>query len=252
MLGHHNFGNRGDSDLLRWKELKPDKFTENTEKLVHNLWVWCLVWNQSASAMPWRQNLLHAWRMVWGHGGVSEGAKPARIAVEVCLKCRETNLVQSQPCCFLDMAAAPSCFTKWLGSISESTDGHRPNQSGDVLLFRQRGQSESQLSRMLCVILLQIFNQCSQVCTIPLLSDHIPSLKHGMPREGKGCQLPPPPNSSHLGFTCPHRKLPLLLRLFPLLQSSFHDYLQRSSVYRKSVQMLQSYQMAVIPQLIAM
>lgn len=62
--------------------------------------------------------------------------------------------------------------------------------------------------------------------------EHIPLLKHGMPREGKGCQLPPP-NSSHLGFAHPHRKLPLLLRLFPLLQVSFDDYLQRSSVLEK-------------------
>lgn len=57
--------------------------------------------------------------------------------------------------------------------------------------------------------------------------------EHGIPREGKACQAPPPPNSSLLGFTCPHRKLPLLLRLFPLLQDSFHDYLQRSSVLQK-------------------
>lgn len=171
----------------------------------------------------------------WCEGmvGCLKVQKPARIAVEAWLKCRETNLVQSQPCCFLDMAAATSHFTNWLGSISESTNGHRPNQSENVLLFRQRGQSESQASRMLCVILMQIFNQCSWVCTIPQLRDYIPPLKDGMPGGGRGCQLPPAPNSSYLGFTCHHRKLPLLLRLFPLLQASFHDYLQRSSVLQK-------------------
>lgn len=75
--------------------------------------------------------------------------------------------------------------------------------------------------------------QCSQVCTIPWLRNHIPPLKNAMPREGKGCQLPLPPNSSHLGLACSRRKSPLLLRLFPLLQVSFHDYLQRSSVLQK-------------------
>lgn len=144
--------------------------------------------------------------MVWGHGGVSEGAKPARTAVEACLKCRETNLVQSQPCCFLDTAAATSCFTNWLGSISESSNGHRPNQSENVLLFRQHGQSESQLSRMLCVILLQIFNQCSQVCTIPHLSTSHPWNMACLGRE-RGV-------SSHL--------LILHIWVLPILTESYH------------------------------
>lgn len=133
--------------------------------------------------------------------------------------------------CFLDMAAATSCFTNWLGSISESTNGHGPNQSEDVLLFRQRGQSESQLSRMLSVI-LQISNQCSQVCTTPCWGTT--SHPWNMACLGwEGRQLPPPPNSSHLGLTCPRRKLPVLLRIFPLLQVSYHDCLQRSSVLQK-------------------
>lgn len=190
-LGHHDSGNRGDSGVLGWEELKPEQYTRNTERLLHNLWVWSLVWNQSAPPTPRRQKFsLHAWGTVQGHSRVSEGAKPSGTAVEGCLKGRGTTLVQSQPCCFLGMATATSCLTNWLGSISESTNWHGLNQSGNVLVFKQHGQSESQHSRMLCVTLQHIFSQCSQVCTIPCLGDHIPPLKHSLLREGKA-----PPSS---------------------------------------------------------
>lgn len=123
---------------------------------------------------------------------VPEGAKPSGIAVEGFLKCRETTLVQSQPCCFLGTATATSCLTDCLGSTSENTNWHGPNQSGGVLVFKQHGQSESQHSRMLCVILQRIFSQCSQVCTTPWLRDHIPPLKYGVSRRGKEKVSAPP------------------------------------------------------------
>lgn len=145
------------------------------------------------------------------------------------------------------MATATSYLTDWLGSISESTNWHGPKQSGSVLVFKQHGQSESQCSRTLCVTAQHIF---SQVCTIPWLRDHISPLKHSLPRGEKRSQLPSSPNSSYLGCTCHQRNLPLLIRLFPLLQVCYalsKLTCRDQECYTKSEQMLQSYQTAVVP-----
>lgn len=245
-MDHHNFGNRGDSDLLKWEDQVSSLRTQKSWCITCGCEVW---WESLCYAMKTKlttclKDGVRAWWAVWR-----------------CKACQNSSggLLKVQR----DKLGAITALLLFGHDCSYQLFHKLPGQHLRALM------GMGQASQRMCCCLGSMGNQraSSQGCCVLLFCRFSTNAAGFAPSLGCGA------TSHSWNMACLWRKsgvsslllLTLLIWVLPVLTESYHYcwgcFLSSRTLsmitcrdqvfYRKSVQMLRSYQMAVIPQLIA-